>query len=180
MLAAALLVVVAAMLLVRMGWGGRHGVAWAGWALIAGALAVLVARDGAWGLATGTVAGIGAALAIVAHAGWTAPARARRAPREAPSIALPRRPGDLARRCAVFLLVVPLSFAAAQWLAYGAQALARRAGAGEADAIVLALFLQPCIWAALMTWQMTRRDATDMILPPASAALLGTLMWSGS
>lgn len=178
---AGLLVAIAlGMLLVRVGWGGQRHAAPAGWAITIAASAVLVARDGAWGLAMGGVVAMTVAVTIVLHAGWAAPARARRAPREAPSITLPRRPGDLARRIAVFVLVVPAAFAAAQWLAYGAQALARRAGAGEADAIVLTMFLQPTLWGVLMVWQMTRPGPMRMIAPPLAATALGTALWAGS
>ena len=132
MIAAALLLILVAVALVRLGWGGRRGVAGAGWALGIAALLMLAARDGAWGLAIGTVTGIAAALAFVLHAGWTSPAKTRRAPREAPAILLPRRWHDLGRRVLVFVLVVPIAFCAAQWLAFAVQAVARRAGAGDA------------------------------------------------
>lgn len=178
MIAAAPVAIAVGMLLVRLGWGGRRGVAVAGWVL-AGAMALVLTREnGAWGLAIAAVAGVAAAIAIVLHAGWTAPAKALRPPREAPSITLPRRPRDLARRLAVFVLVVPVAFAAAQWLAFGIQAMARRGGAGEADAIVTMLFLQPLLWSILMAWQMTRAGAVRMIAPPAGAAALGTILWS--
>ncbi len=175
--AAALLAIVLAMILVRIGWGGRRSISVAGWALVIAALWVLTAKDGAWGLAMGGVVGMVAALLAVLYAGWTEPARAGRPPREPPSISLPRRSGDLARRIAVFVLVVPVAFAAAQWLAFGAQALARRNGSGDTDAVVLTFLLQPLLWSALMTWQMTRSGPAQMIAPPAIAALLGTLLW---
>ncbi|WP_085810371.1 hypothetical protein [Sphingomonas sp. TZW2008] len=177
MIAAPLLVVVAATLLIRAGWSGRRSLGVVGWALGGVALGWLAWGDGAWGIALGTVAGIAVALALVLYAGATAPARTRRAPREAPAIALPRNGGDFGRRVAVFLLVVPVAFVAAQWCAYGVQALARRAGSGEADAIVLTLFLQPMIWSALMIWQMTRPGPVQMIAPAALTAVSGTLLW---
>ncbi|HEU0066116.1 MAG TPA: hypothetical protein VFQ57_02620, partial [Sphingomonas sp.] len=74
----ALIAVAAGALIVRIGWRQRRGVAAAGWATIVLALGVLTQSDGAWGLATGTVAGMVAMLAMVLHAGWTAPAKARR------------------------------------------------------------------------------------------------------
>lgn len=174
----ALIVVAAGMLLVRLGWGGRRGVAAAGWLLAAAALAVLTARDGAWGLAVGTVAGMAVALAMVLYAAWVSPAKTARAPRQAPAITLPRRPRDLLRRVAVFALVVPVAFAAAQWLAYGGQALARRNGWAEADSLVLMLFGQPVVWLALMSIQMTRPGPLRMISAPAVAAMIGTLLWA--
>lgn len=180
MIALALAIVAAGMLLVRIGWNGRRRIAAAGWMLAAAGLASLTAHDGAWGFAIGTVAGIAMALILVLHAGWRSPAKAHRAPREAPSIAIPRHWPDIARRLAVFALVVPVGFAAAQWLAFGAQALARRVGMGDADAIALTLFLQPILWAIVMAIQMTRANAARMIAPPIAAALIGTLLWSAS
>lgn len=178
MTAAALLLVAIGIGLVRLGWGGRRGGAPAGWLGILASLAVLTARDGAWGLAIGTVVGIAAALACLGWAGWSAPVRHTRAPREAPAVLLPRRWQGVARRLAVFALVVPVGFAAAQWLTFGVQAFARAAGAGAADTTALSLMGQPMIWAALMSWQMTRADAWRMIPPPAIAACAGTLLWS--
>lgn len=178
MIAAALSAIAAAMLLVRLGWSGRSGVAHAGWAFAIAALLALAWRDGAWGLAMGVVVGTVVAIAAVLRAGWTAPARARRPAREAHASAWPRWHAGLTRRLAVFVLVVPVGGAAAQWLAFGAQALARGRGAGAADATVLALFLQPVAWAGLMAWQMTRAGPARMIAAPAGAALAGTLLWS--
>lgn len=177
MLAIALLAVAIGVLLIRLGWGGRRGASVAGWAVAVLALVLLTARDGAWGLAMGTLAGIVAALAALLYSGWHTPAKRLRTAREPLSITLPVRPADIGRRLAVFVLVVPVAFLAAQWFAYGAQALARRQGAGETDAIVLTLFLQPLLWAGLMAWQMTRTGPAGMIVAPAGAAVLGTLFW---
>ncbi|KQT35169.1 hypothetical protein ASG29_03390 [Sphingomonas sp. Leaf412] len=177
MTALALLAVAGAMGLIRIGWGGRRGLAGAGWALALAAAAVLTWRDGAWGLALATVAAMGAALALVLYAAWTSPARAYRAARAAPSIALPHRASGVARRLAVFVLAVPVAFAAAQWLAYGLQAAARAAGMGASDATAAILFLQPVLWLAIMTVQMTRAGPVQMLAAPALAALAGTALW---
>jgi hypothetical protein len=177
MIVAALIAILAGIALIRLGWGGRRGAAGVGWALGVAGLVALTARDGAWGLAIGTVAGIAAALACVLYAGWTSPARAQRAPREAPAILLPRRWHDLGRRVLVFVLVVPIAFCAAQWLAFAAQGVARRAGVNDADTMVMTLLLQPMLWAVLMAWQMTRAGPARMVAPPAAAALLGTALW---
>lgn len=177
MIAAALLAIAAAMLLVRLGWAGRRGAAPAGWVVAAGALFVLARAAGAWGLAMGIVTGSAVAIAAVLQAGWISPGKSRRPAREVPSITLPRRPADLLQRLIVFILVVPVAFVAAQWLAFGIQALARRGGAAEADAVMLTLFFQPLIWGCLMAWQMTRAGPTRMIAPPAAAAVLGTILW---
>lgn len=173
----ALIAIALGALLIRLGWGGWRAAAAIGWAAGLAGLATLAQRDGAWGIAIGMVAAIAAMIAILLHAGWTAPARASRPPREAPAVTLPHRRSDIAHRLAVFALVVPGAFVAAQWLAFAAQALARRGGAGDADAIVLALFLQPTLWGVIMTVQMTRADARGMIAPPLVAGWVGTLLW---
>lgn len=177
MIGIALAAIAAAMLLVRIGWAGRRGAAPLGWVIAAAALAVLVAGDGAWGLAMGTTTAITVALALVLHAGATSPRRITRPAREAPAIHVPHHARDIARRAAVFALVVPVAFVAAQGLAFGLQALARGAGWDESNTTVLALFLQPILWTAIMVVQMTRTDARRMIAAPAAAALAGLLCW---
>jgi hypothetical protein len=167
------------MVLVRLGWGrGGRGVAVAGWALAGAALLALTLTDGAWGCALGSVAGIAVALVAVLHAGWTSPARRLR-PATARTVAA-REPLHLRRRAAVFALVVPCAFAATQWLALAAFDLARARGLGEANAVVLALFLQPIAWAVVMAIQLTRAGPARMIAPPLLTALLGTVLWSAA
>ena len=180
MIAAAILLVLAGIVVVRLGWAGRRGLSAAGWAAVAAGAAMLTAGDGAWGLAIATVAVMMAALALVLHAGWRSPAKVRRPRREAPAVALPRRASGLVRRGAVFLLVVPVGFAAAQWLAFGLQAFARAGGMGETDATVLSLLLQPLLWLAILTVQMTRARTAQMVAAPAVAALAGTLLWGAA
>jgi hypothetical protein len=181
MVAAALLLAVAAMGLVRVGWAGRRrGLPVAGWALAAVALAVLCGEHGAWGLAMGTVAGSVAALALVLHAGWTAPGKARQPRREPPTVTLPHQPAEVLRRLAVFVLVVPVALAASMWLAFGTQAAARGAGAGEADATALMLLGAPIYWSILMTWQMTQATPARMVMPAVAAAGAGTILWGVS
>ncbi|MGE0774806.1 MAG: hypothetical protein AB7G25_06635 [Sphingomonadaceae bacterium] len=173
-----LTLIVGAMLLVRIGWAGRRPLAFAGWALAGVGLILLTWREGAWGLALGTVTGSAAALVALLHAAWTSPAVVRRPPRDAPTVILPRQWHDFGRRFAVFLLVVPIGFAAAQWLAFTGQMVARRAGAGETDTIVLTFFLQPVLWMVIMSIQMTRTGPIAMLAAPAVAAVAGTILWS--
>jgi len=176
-IAAALVAMLVAMALVRLGWGGQRGMAVGGWSLGALSVVVLAGQAGAWGLAIGTLVAMLVPIAAVLKAGWSAPVRVRRAPREPASVTMPRRPSDLARRLAVFVLVVPAAFVSAQILAFGAQAVVRQAGAGEANAVVLMLFLQPLLWGGLMTWQMTRSGPAQMIGAPLGASVLGAVMW---
>lgn len=173
-----LLMAVAAMMVVRFGWDGRRGVALAGWLIAAVAAIGATVADGAWGLAVTILAGSAAALAMLLYAGWTSPARPQRPARVAAAIALPQRASEITARVSVFVLVVPVAFVAAQWLAFGVQAAARRAGAVETDAVVITLFLQPIAWAIIIAVQMTRAGPSRMIAAPASAAILGTVFWS--
>ena len=48
---------------------------------------------------------------------------------------------------------------------------------GAATWMVLTLFLQPVIWTALLTIQLTRARATQMIAAPLVAAVAGTMLW---
>jgi hypothetical protein len=177
MICMALILIVAAMILIRLGWGGQRHLAAIGWSIAAAALIWLVALGGAWGLAVGAVTGMTSAIAMLLVAGWTSPARARRPARVHPTIVLPRRPSDLARRIAVFALVVPAGFVAAQWLAFGVQAMVRHGHVADADGIVLTLFLQPILWSGIMVWQMTMAKTRHMIVPVAAAGVLGTMVW---
>lgn len=177
MIGMALILIVVAMVLIRRGWGGRRQLAAVGWSLAAAALIWLGALGGAWGLAIGAVTGMAGAIVLLLLAGWMSPAKARRPARMAPTIVLPQRRCDLARRAAVFVLVVPAAFVAALWLAFGVQAMVRRGDAAEVDAIVLALFLQPILWSGIMGWQMTMAKTRHMIVPVAAAGVLGTMFW---
>jgi len=172
-----LLAIAGAIALVRFGWGGRRGAALLGWAVGTLALAVLTMRDGAWGLSVGMVAAMAVAFGFVLHAGWTSPVRTRRALREAPAISIPHHRRDIVRRFAVFVLAVPIAFAAAQWLAFGIQAAVRGGAALDADAVTLTLFLQPVIWTAILTVQLTRARAAQMVAAPLAAAVAGTMLW---
>lgn len=165
-------------LVVRLGWQGKRAVALGGWALVLAALSALAGRAGAWGIAVGGLAAMAAAMVMLARSVWVAPAGTFRPQRSSARIAPPRwpvaRPG---RRFAIFLLVVPIGFAAAQLLAFGAQVAARRGGWDDADSLALALLLQPIAWAALASVQMTRAEWGAMIVPALVCGAAGLAMW---
>ncbi|GAB5349710.1 hypothetical protein [Alteriqipengyuania sp. 357] len=166
-----------AVLLIRLGWGGAKGLELAGWAIAAIALVFLTSLGGAWGLATGMTAGAVFALVAVAYAGAVSPQRkARRAP-ASPSVRLPTRPEGLVRRFLVFLAVVPVSFIAAQWLAFAVNAAIKGDAALDANSVATMLFVQPVVWALLMVWQVMLAGPARMMVPPALAALLATVIW---
>ncbi len=162
----------------RRGWGGRRGWIIAGWTLIGAALIALAVTAGAWGLAIGSSAAMAAAMAILARAGIAEPARDKRSPRAIPTVTPPRwRWRGLARRIAVFLLIVPVGLVASAVLAFGADALARRAGWVEADSLALALFVQPVAWAILAAIQSMKPGPARMIAPALICAAIGLVMW---
>ncbi|MBO9624363.1 MAG: hypothetical protein J7500_16770 [Sphingomonas sp.] len=163
----------------RLAWGSRRP--WltaAGWTLLGGATVLLGASGGAWGMAIATVVAMLAAGVPLAHNALVLPGgRARTVAEAANAPGWRFRASDLGRRLAVFALVVPLGFAAAQLLAFGAQAAARRAGWGDADTLTLALLLQPIAWTVLAAVQITRAGPLRMILPALVVALAGLLLW---
>lgn len=164
--------------LVRLGWERSRALALAGWAAAALAIGLFIRGDGAWGLATGFTIAMVFAIAMLLHAAWKSPARTTRPARVSAIPAPPVTVRDTLRRLAVFALVVPVAFAAAQWFSYALQALVRHGAPLDANALALMLFTQPILWSVLMSWQMTQSNAARMIIPPLVTALLGALLWS--
>ncbi|RYY06198.1 MAG: hypothetical protein EON55_23970 [Alphaproteobacteria bacterium] len=111
------------------------------------------------------------------HAGWVSPPGRTRKDRKAPSTDLPHSWRGTGRRLAVFALVVPVSFAASLWLAYGLNALMKGSGELDANSVSTMLFVQPVAWTVLMGWQTTRPGPREMIAQPLTVAMIGTLLW---
>jgi hypothetical protein len=163
--------------LIRLGWGGRKGLASAGWAMAALSLAGLTWSSGAWGLATGLTAGAVFALVLVLFAGATSPQRAAKRLVASPEVRMSGSYEGIARRAVVFLLVVPVSFIAAQWLAFAVNTMMKGAAPLNANSVSTMMFIQPVIWSILMAWQMVLKGPRQMLLPPALATVIGTLIW---
>ncbi|TIX50744.1 hypothetical protein [Alteraurantiacibacter aquimixticola] len=176
MIALPLLLLLPAVALLRAGWGGDRRLAYAGWALGAVSLVWLGVLEGAWGVAVGFTLAIGAALVPVLYAAAVSPARARRDAKD-PAIALTSDGAAIGRRLLVFLLVVPVSFLAAQWFAFTLNALMKGDAPLEANSVATAFMVQPIVWTGLMAWQMCQRGPVDMIKPPLLIAALGALLW---
>lgn len=146
---------VAAVLVLRVGWA-RHErsipINLIGWSLMAVAALTAWRGDGAWGVAVATLAGMGAALALLTHAVATAPAgktTAAASNRRAGLLPEGAEPLALGRRIATFLIVVPGALIASIALAVAARAMAMGLGAVEADGNAIAFFTAPLAWAIL-------------------------------
>ena len=179
-LALGLVLCTAGVALLRASWGQRKPALTAlGWsALVLGTAAAAMA-EGAWGIAMAWLAATLAGALLLGHAVVTTPAGRAVAGREPLTTDSWRfDASDFGRRLAVFVLVVPVGFAAAQLLAFGAQAAARRAGWAEADTMVLMLLGQPIAWTILASIQITRRGPIAMIVPAVAFALAGAILWS--
>ena len=174
--AVALALLVPAVALLRVGWSGDTRLAYAGWAIGATSLFSLAVIEGAWGLAVGLTLAIILALTLVLHAAATAPVRVGRDTRIASAPVTSAAP-QIGRRVLVFTLVVPVSFAAAQWMAFGLNAVMKNGGPLEANSVATAFMLQPFVWTVLMAWQMCQANPSAMVWPPAAVALLGTVIW---
>lgn len=175
--ALSLIGIAAAVLLIRLGWGGRKSLAVAGWVIAALALAWLARSDGAWGLAVGFTAGSICAVALVLYAGATSPSRAAGKAASRQSVTMPGGPEGVGRRILVFLAVVPLSFLAAQWLAFAINTAMKGEGALDANSVSTMLFIQPVVWSILMAWQMVLPGPRQMLIPPALATAAGIAIW---
>lgn len=179
LLALGLALSVAGVGVLRATWGRRrHGLTALAWAALTAGTIASAAVAGAWGIAVAWLVATGIATLLLAHAAVTAPAGRTGNAREPLTTETWRfQASDLGRRLAVFALVVPVGFAAAQLLAFGAQAAARRAGWAEADTIVLMLLLQPIAWTVLASVQISRRGPLRMIAPALVCAIVGTILW---
>lgn len=175
-IAIALSSLVPAVALLRLGWTGDTRLAYAGWAIGVTSLFSLAMLEGAWGLSVGLTLAMILALALVLHTAATSPVRAARGNRIAAGPSASADP-QIGRRLLVFTLVVPVSFVAAQWLAFGLNAAMKNGGPLEANSVATAFMLQPLVWTVLMAWQMCQAKPSAMVWPPAAVALLGTVLW---
>ncbi|WP_325283807.1 hypothetical protein [Sphingomonas sp.] len=173
-------------LLLRFGWDAREPaqtrLTLAGWAAIAAALLALTLRDGAWGLAIGTLPVMLVAGCVLMREAWAsaAPARPARAADSDPTVRLHAADWrDVGRRLAIFLLVVPVSGLASLVVGLAAAAMVRAAGGLEGDATVLTLFVTPLVWSVLGVALMLGMRARDMLRPLGAVALVsGAVFWS--
>ena len=122
-----------------------------GWALYAiGAVLGWVA-GGAWGVATVSLFGMGAALLCLAVAGLTAPAGSpfKASNRRVGALPGPGERWHLGRRVATFLLIVLAAAIVSVGIALAVRGIVTLLGGKEADALVAGLFALPVAWALL-------------------------------
>ncbi|OJW71263.1 MAG: hypothetical protein BGO57_02540 [Sphingomonadales bacterium 63-6] len=166
-------------LALRAGWQRNRAFVALGWSLLVGAAILLTLGEGAWGLAAGASVAMGMALILLAQAAIATPAPARLTPERiaAPVPSGPVDKRDLARRCAVFLIVAVLDLAAGLLLAWSFGSALFRFGMAEADAMAISLFALPVLWTAMASWQLTLTRLWPMVMIALWVALLGGLIW---
>ncbi len=186
MLTTALLLLAAAgTIALRFAWDAREPtqirLTLAGWAAIGAALAVLAARDGAWGIAMGALPVMLVAFGFLAREALasTAPARAARIAETEPSVRLHAADWrDVGRRVAIFLIAVPIAGAVSLLVGLALAAAALASGALEADTITTALFVTPLVWSVLGVVLLLRPRAAPMLRPLAAiGAVSGATFW---
>jgi hypothetical protein len=160
---------VAAVSVLRLSWarpGRSKPLNAAGWCLIAASLAAGWIFAGAWGVTVISLWAMGTAFVALAIAAWRSPATIRKASRRRARM-LPEsgEPLRVGRRSVTFLLVVLAGMVAAIALAIATRWVALLAGASEANANVLALFVAPLGWT-IMTFMilMTERRKRQLAI----------------
>lgn len=153
-----------------------------GWALLLAALIVGWADAGAWGASIISLWAMTAAFVALAWAIWCAP-RARRAASNRRAGMLPEsgEPARIGRRVGTFLVVTVLAMLASIALAVGVRWAMMLAGAGEANANVLALFVAPLGWtilAFLILMSGSRKRQFMLVALTAATALPAIFMRS--
>ncbi|TZG25054.1 hypothetical protein [Sphingomonas montanisoli] len=139
-----------------------NAIAWGLWAL---AIALGWASAGMWGVSVETLIGMVTAIAIMAHAASTSPpSKAKASNRRVKMLPEAGEPLGLGRRILTFLIVIGLGMFAAAGFAVGARWIAALAGAGEADANVIGLFVMPLAWTFLAFFMMMAGRRRQMLL----------------
>lgn len=147
----------------------------AGWVCLALAVIGGAGAAGAWGIAVVSLWAMTAAFACLGWAAVATPPRAARlSNRRAGMMAKGIEPLRLGGRLLTFALVAILSFASAISLALLVRWISTHAGAGQANATVLALFAAPLAWTLLayaILMSRSRRRQFALIGVTMTAAL---------
>lgn len=153
LLVAASLAGPAGVAVLRLAWGRStraHGLNFAGWSLIlAGAVLGWMAA-GAWGTSVAALFAMLAAFALLGVAGWrSTPGQLRASNRRVGALPERGEPLRLGGRALTFVLVAVAAAILAAAAGVAMSGLALLAGAGKADAYVLALTFMPIGWGLL-------------------------------
>lgn len=139
--------------MLRFAWGRAHRSASLnalGWALFALAAFLAWPAAGAWGEAVASLFGMSTALLLLTHAAAVTPVSGAKAPnRRVGMLPLKGEPLNLARRLVTFCIVALLAMIVSIGVAIAAKSALILAGAGDANAIVVAFFVMPLTWTTL-------------------------------
>lgn len=195
-LAFAILLTVAGALALRLAWRwGRQqqpqrqlALRWAGWLLLAAALAPWMAIGGSdRGVALGLAVVMLAGLVLVLIEGWRAgrvPTRRRRErePRNDLPRASSRGASLLLRRVWIFCLAGPLALATALAVGLALWVALARAGVSDANVLAIAMLSVPIVWAVLATlgtMQAGLGKRALLVIAPGLAGAAATLALAG-
>jgi hypothetical protein len=162
---------VAAVGLLRLGWGRRtrsRTINGAAWALLLAGVVVAGMGGGAWGVALAALCAMLLAFAVLAVAGIRSPERRAKASNRRVGM-LPEKgePRRIGRRLVTFLLTIVAGFAVSIGLGLAMRGLGGVLGWSEANANVLALYTVPVAWSVLafaLLMQQTRRSQVLTLL----------------
>lgn len=137
----------------RLAWGRStraHGLNLAGWSLILAAAVLGWTAAGAWGTSVAALFAMLAAFVLLGVAGWrSTPGKLRASNRRVGALPERGEPLRLGRRALTFTLVAVVAAILAAAAGVAMSGLALLAGAGKADAYVLALTFMPIGWGLL-------------------------------
>lgn len=173
---------IAAIALLRLSWGllRRHrGMNIAGWALLMASIVAGCFSAGAWGVTVVSLVAMVVAAVLLGWAAWQSPkGRSAASNRRANMLPQAGEPARIGSRIVTFLMVAVAGMLASVALAVASRWAAMLAGAGEANATVIAFFVAPLGWtilAFLLLLTDSRRRQLAM-LACATAPLLSALL----
>lgn len=148
-----------------------------GWAAMFLGCIMAGAHSGAWGISITVMLGMAAALVLLAYAAVASPLSAgpKVSNRRVRMLPEGNEPLYLGRRFTTFLIVALAAPVVSTIIAVGSRGLAVRAGAGEANANVIALSVMPIAWTALSHALLMREERSAQIKLLVIWAALGSL-----
>lgn len=173
---------ITAIALLRLSWRmpRRNGsLNMVGWALLLASMAAGWRSAGAWGVTIASLIAMAVAMMLLGWAAWQAP-KGRRVASNRRANMLPQtgEPAHVRKRLVTFLIVAVAGMLASVALAVASRWAAMLAGAGEANATVLAIFMAPLGWTilAFLLLLTDSRKRQLAMLACATAPLLPALL----